>query len=364
MISGMIKLISLIIGVSVLTNCSVKQEETGNIPLNQFQIIGSHNSYKKAIDEDLLEFIAKDNPLIAASLDYSHLNLEDQLNLGLRSMEFDLFYDPEGGKYSDPLGYNLLLEMNIQPEPYDTNKRLEIPGLKVLHAQDIDFRSHHLLFKDALTALKNWSDENTDHFPIIITIEPKDGVIELPGSEKPIPFDSAALYSIDEEILEVIGESRLITPDFVKNGELSLELAILNHGWPKLDKVKGMFMFVLDAGEVKRTNYLKSHEGETVRVMFVTAPEGDPEAAFMIINNPVSNKVRISELVKSGYIIRTRSDANTVEARNNDYSRFEAAKESGAQIISTDYYLPDPELSNYTVRFGENKYLRLNPLFD
>ena len=47
-----------------------------------------------------------------------------------------------------------------------------------------------------------------------------------------------------------------------------------------------------------------------------------------------------------GYLVRTRSDANTTEARENDYSRFEAALESGAQIISTDYYLPDTLFGN------------------
>ena len=75
--------------------------------------------------------------------------------------------------------------------------------------------------------------------------------------------------------------------------------------------------------------------------MFVNAPAGTPEAAFMVINDPVTDQDHIKKMVELGYIVRTRSDANTHEARTNDYSRFKAALSSGAQVISTDYYLPD-----------------------
>jgi hypothetical protein len=51
------------------------------------------------------------------------------------------------------------------------------------------------------------------------------------------------------------------------------------------------------------------------------------------------------------FIVRTRSDAGTIEARNNDYRRFNAAWQSGSQIISTDYYKPDKRFSDYQVKF-------------
>ncbi len=357
------KIIPLIMCAFMFSKCTEKPTDFGSIPINRFQVIGSHNSYKKAIDEELLMVIGEEEPRVAESLEYWHLSLEDQLDLGLRNLELDVFYDPEGGKYSDPLGNRVLLEMGIEPSPFDTEGKLEVPGLKLFHAQDIDFRSHHLLLKDALRVLKKWSEQNPDHFPVIVTFEFKDGIIGIPGSEKPIPFDSTNMYTADEEILEVLGKERLITPDFVRNGEVSLEYAILNDGWPELNKVRGKFLFVADAGEVKRTNYLKSHKGKTERIMFVTAPEGDPEAAFMIINDPVRNNERIRELVKKGYMIRTRADSGTRQSRDNDYSRFEAAKESGAQVISTDYYVPNPDFSTYKVSFNEESYKRLNPLF-
>ena len=45
----------------------------------------------------------------------------------------------------------------------------------------------------------------------------------------------------------------------------------------------------------------------------------------------------IKAAVAAGYIVRTRADIDTVEARNNDTARREAALASGAQVISTDY---------------------------
>ena len=53
----------------------------------------------------------------------------------------------------------------------------------------------------------------------------------------------------------------------------------------------------------------------------------------------------------------------TREARLNHYSMFEAAKERGAQVITTDYYLPSTLFpSTYQAIFKEGKYLRKNKL--
>jgi hypothetical protein len=80
-----------------------------------------------------------------------------------------------------------------------------------------------------------------------------------------------------------------------------------------------------------------------------TSPE-DPEAAFIVVNDPVGNEERIQQLTAS-FIVRTRSDAGTIQSRNNDYSTYDAAIRSGAQIISTDYYTPDLRWSNFQIKF-------------
>ena len=68
-------------------------------------------------------------------------------------------------------------------------------------------------------------------------------------------------------------------------------------------------------------------------------------------------------MVTKGYIIRTRADSDTQEARRNDKSSFVAAEQSGAQIISTDYYVPGTHFkSPYTISFAGGTYFRPNPV--
>jgi len=70
-------------------------------------------------------------------------------------------------------------------------------------------------------------------------------------------------------------------------------------------------------------------------------------------------------MVKKGYIVRTRADSDTWEARINDKSRFEAACQSGSQIITTDYYVKSTHFnSDYVISFGKGAFFRVNPFFE
>lgn len=58
--------------------------------------------------------------------------------------------------------------------------------------------------------------------------------------------------------------------------------------------------------------------------------------------------------------MRTRADAGTKESRTNDYRKIEKAKESGAQVISTDYYIPTTLFqSDFKVCFEDGSYERI-----
>lgn len=329
-----------------------------NIKLNDIQVIGSHNSYKIKIQDELLYFLSKRDSLTAKSLEYEHTTLTKQLNLGLRSLEIDIFHDPKGGHYNNPLGQQLLLKNGIKPLEFDPHNELNKPGLKVFHVQDIDFRSHQLLFKDNLLEIKKWSTKNPSHTPLFILINAKDASIK--ELSEPLKFTKKALDSIDKEIKEVFSDNDLITPDYVRGNYKTLEKAILQKGWPKLNDVRGKLLFFLDVGENKRNLYSENHPSLKNRVMFINSKEGTPEAAFRLLNNPIEDFDHIKKLVKKGYIVRTRADADTKEARINDYKRFEMAKKSGAQVISTDYYTPSKLFkSTYAISFKNNKFERI-----
>lgn len=329
-----------------------------DLPINQIQVIGSHNSYKQAIDQALFRVIKSRDSLAANSLDYEHIAMAEQLDMGLRNLEIDVYADEKGGKYAHPMGFE---QVKGQPE-FDKLHEMDEPGFKIFHVPDIDFRSSALTFKSALAMLKKWSEANPDHTPVFITLEAKDDSTKRTGFTQPEVFTEKTFNELDLVILENLGSSHLITPDLIRGKYKTLEEAALNQNWPKLSKAKGKFIFLLDATGKKRSIYINGHPSLSGRVMFANADAGTPEAALMIRNNPKDSQ--IPELVKKGYIIRTRADADTKQARKNDRTDFEAACKSGAQIITTDYYKKSTHFkSDYVVSFADGKYFRENPLF-
>jgi hypothetical protein len=191
---------------------SCRPENHHDLHLNDIQIIGSHNSHKKAIDPELMLMIYHEDLNLVVTLDYEHLPITEQLDLGMRNLKLDLFYDPEGGKYTTPLGIKVI----ESPSYYDTVKMRQ-PGFKVFHIQDVDFRSHYYLFSEALKDLKKWSDVHPDHIPVIINIHLKDEVFEREGFVHHLPFTEKSLDSMNQEITTVIGWDQLIQPDWILN---------------------------------------------------------------------------------------------------------------------------------------------------
>ncbi len=338
-----------------------EKQEKENLFLNQVQMIGSHNSYKLSIQEELMELLGKMDPGLASSLDYDHPSVWEQLDLGLRVLELDVYDDPEGGRFLKPRGMELLKEAGIKDLRGMDTLAWESPGLKVMHIQDIDFRAHHVKFEDYLRELKAWSEFHPRHLPIMVSINAKDFGMEDERFTPALPFGKEALARIDEEISRVFAEEELVLPREVKGQYPSLEKAILEKGWPSLEDCLGKFMFVLDESGEKMSSYISLDDKFERQRMFVTQSPGQAHAGILFINDPTTSTVEITECVKKGYLVRARADADTREARDNDTLRREMAFASGAQFISTDFYRPDPRWPGYQVSFGEEGYFRINP---
>jgi len=88
----------------------------------------------------------------------------------------------------------------------------------------------------------------------------------------------------------------------------------------------------------------------------------------VILNNPIADMTEIQQTVAQGFIVRTRCDSDTKEARTGDYSNMNAAFASGAQILSTDYYKADERYkteagwTDYHVVFPSGTTFRINPV--
>ncbi|QKG55924.1 hypothetical protein GKZ68_04285 [Hymenobacter sp. BRD128] len=327
--------------------------------LNQIQVIGSHNSYKQAIDPKLFKVLQKADSASMSKIDYEHVSLSEQLTKGLLALEIDVYADTQGGKYAHPKG----LDLAPGQAPYDEAGLMKQPGFKVFHIQDLDYRSNALTFKLALQELKKWSLAHPTHHPVFITMNAKSEALPRPGLTVPEPFTTAVFDALDKEILDNLGADQLITPDQVRGAYPTLEAAVLHRNWPTLAAAQGKFVFVLDELGEKRATYIQGHPSLKGRVLFADAEPGTPEAAIHIMNNAKKDLAAIRSLVEKGYIIRTRADSDTQEARRNDPSSFAAAQQSGAQIISTDYYLPSTHFrSPYVVSFAGGTYFRPNPV--
>ena len=138
----------------------------------------------------------------------------------------------------------------------------------------------------------------------------------------------------------------------------------MKHGWPTFKSARGKFLLALDNADPVRKIYLKGHPSLKGRMMFVNASRDADAAAFVKINDPTGAGFdKIVKAVKSGFLVRTRADADTYEARRNDRNRAKLATASGAHFISTDFLEPDPTTApDYEVRFGDGSTMRLNPL--
>jgi len=236
--------------------------------------------------------------------------------------------------------------------------------MKVLHVQDLDFESTCLTLTACLSQLRQWSDENPGHLPIVVQIEPKDDVLpELGlGFVEPIPFRGPELDDLDGEIRSILGD-RLITPDDVRGNRASLEDAVLRDGWPTLGQARGRFLFALDTGGPKLDAYVAGHPALRGRVAFTDSAPGTPEAGYLVRNDPVGGGAEIRDLVARGYLVRTRADADTVQARTGDTTMRSAAFASGAQYVSTDYEVPDTKFgTGYVVDLPGTGAARCNPV--
>lgn len=330
--------------------------------MNHIQTIGTHNSYRLAPPRELLSLIAMASPRGSRALDYEHRPIEEQLGvLNIRQLELDLYADPQGGLFANPIGYPLLspAQQQLHRHP-NADGAMDKPGMKVLHSPGFDYGSHHPTFVSALRAIRQWSQLHQSHIPILVLVELKQTTVG-PVMVQPVPFDQDQLESLDREIRSVFSDDEFISPDQIRGHHPTLRDAIVTTGWPRLDDVRGQVWFALDNEDPIRDRYLLNHSSLQGRAMFASVPVGNPAAAFRKINDPIKQFREIQQAVQAGMIVRTRADSQTIQARRGDTTRREKAFLSGAQYISTDYPEPDSRWTDYQVRLPGGGEYRLIP---
>jgi hypothetical protein len=311
---------ALVLAVGAITGVAGANRLDNTLRTNQVQVLATHNSYH----------IEQDSPIQSPpNMQYTHPPLDQQLALGVRGFELDVANPPNG-------------------------------SFPVLHTPVIDATSNCTPLAQCLEVVRTWSTAHPGHVPIFILIEPKNDDIDFTIDPTLRRFDAAGVDQLDEAVRAALGP-QLITPDSVRGRAKTLRAAVTGRGWPTLSKTRGKVLVALNTSGAIRDALLQGHPSLEGRAMFVTAQVQAPSAAVIKMDDP--DEAKIQQLVRQGFIVRTRADADLVEARNRDTTRRDIALRSGAQIVSTDFEVPVPAIGgDYVVQIPGGTPAGCNPV--
>jgi hypothetical protein len=282
------------------------------LTLHDIQALGTHNSYHVQPVLPIPEWA------------YTHLPLDEQLGTqGVRQFELDLNWDVFGNRF------------------------------RVFHVPVIDDVTTCEDTISCLAVLRSWSVEHPAHHPLLVMLEIKSG----DGSA------ADQLAVLEDEILATWPREAILAPDDVRGAYGTLREAVTQAGWPTLGASRGKIIFVLHAGGGWRRALIDGAPSAEGRLLFPdTFDDADqPFAAFRSMNNPVGDGAAIADAVRTGFLVRTRADSNGAEARAFDLSRAQAAFDSGAHFVSTDFPYPATE-DTYGVVIPGGTPSRCNPI--
>jgi hypothetical protein len=351
---GVVGLVGVMVAALALSACRTVPFPPGHpkpeyrldhaLRFNEVQVLASHNSYKLPLYPQVDAFLQQNLPAVALGLEYGHRPLAEQFDeLGIRAIELDVWADPQGGKFLHPALPEALGV--VVPD----NPAMHEPGFKIMHQADVDTRATCVSLKLCLTQVRQWSEAHAGHVPMMIQLEVKDAA------------DTAELDALDTEILSVVPRREIVTPDDVRGNYTTLGAAVHARGWPTLGEMRGKVLFTLD-NEGLRDEYRAGHPSLEGRVLFTPSSPGQDDAAFAKLNDPIGDATKIKAALAANMVIRTRADADTVQARSNDTTMRDAALASGAQWVSTDYEEPNLAFSSYTVSIPGGTPARCNPI--
>ena len=354
------KLLASALLFAVVASAQSAQDNT--LRLNQIQVIGTHNSYNAGFAPSEAKWLEQANPKAYHGLEYSHPPLAAQFDGGARQIEIDIAADPEGGRYAHPRIVELTKEAGLPADPdFDPQHTMDKPGLKVLHVVDINQRSNCQPLTACLQQVRDWSLAHPRHVPLFVLLEDKHGATKNVANAVEAPqFTAADFDELDREIRSVFKPDEMIVPDQVRGSYPTLEAAVLAGNWPTLAASRGKVVFLMDQRKSEPI-YTTGHPSLQGRVLFTNATPGQPDAAFTEQNSGTPDE--INALVKKGYLVRARSDADTDNGRTGNTHRRDELLHSGAQFISTDYPASEPaKWTGYTVALPGGLAARCNPV--
>jgi len=201
-------------------------------PYNNFVVIGTHNSCHEC---------AVFGGLCIKAFQYTHASLGEQLRMGIRHIELDIWYNRVLGRW------------------------------EIFHESVDPLALTHFRLEDALIFLHDWSVKNPNHFPLNFNVDIKGGYVPRTSYLVPYVFgrglggpdmqdevfckccaidvDAQEAFTVLEDLIRKVWSdpAKIFEPSWVlREGETSVGDAIARDGWPNVSKLKGTAMFFLN----------------------------------------------------------------------------------------------------------------------
>ena len=161
-------------------------ELASGLKFNELSFIATHNSYQTAATDTTKKLYHNLSDITFGlvsphTADFESETLTDQLNSGIRSLEIDV-------------------------EVFDRDGEI---SFTCMHSPNLEMTTTCYDFELAMKEISMWSDNNPDHLPITIIIEPKEAFLPLEDMKK---FSIDYADDFDSVLRKVLGE-KLFTPD-------------------------------------------------------------------------------------------------------------------------------------------------------
>ena len=310
----------------------LEKEIKNGLKFNDLRYIATHNSYQTASTEQLSKIFRNLSDLTFGlvsekTADFVSPTITDQLNNGIYSLELDI-------------------------ETFDRNGEV---SFTCMHSPCFEMGTSCYDFSLTLKEIAMWSDNNPNHLPITIIIEPKETFLPMKSMKF---FNVEYAKEFDKTLKAGLGDKLFTPSDMLGDYENFAQLRA-DDGWCEVKDMLGKVLVLLHECNVTE-KYISIDESLKTQAMFpmLSADGADRDCASFILANKPEELMEIREelLDEKKLVVRTRSDKFTQISEERRKSAFE----SGAQIISTDYpVMGNAEREDYFVSFGGIKTISI-----
>lgn len=308
----------------------LEKEVEAGMKFNEVSFLATHNSYQSPATDVSKKLFSGLSGLTFGIYDGANAQFwsetpTDQLNCGIRSLEIDI-------------------------ETFDRDGEI---SFTCMHSPYFEMSTYFGDFALGMKEIAMWSDNNPNHLPVTIIIEPK--IAFLPMKDMKF-FNIDYAVELDKVLRETLGEKLFTPADMLRDYKSFGEMRSADD-WCKISDMQGKILVLLHEGSVTE-KYIDIDPSIKTQAMFPMLRPKDADrdcASFILCNKPRELLGIRDEFDEKKLIARTRADLFGSVSEETRKQAFE----SEAQIISTDYPpRTDSTAESSIVSFGKLTTMR------